>query len=212
MGEADGHDEQRGDGDAERRALGAMIGAGALAVEDVQRPAHASPQREGGADRIDTGTQRPERQQQPEAEHRESDPEEVDRAPRGEQRHGQRPGELQRHADAQRNRAQGHVEHQVHPAEGDPVDDQRLPRPGFDALAPRTQDRQQDHRGEQQAHGRGALRADGRKDTFGQRSATLDRDHGDQQECNGIQQRSEWGAGHGKRPGRLKQAAKIGLL
>ena len=59
-----------------------MVGAGALAEEDVQRPAHAGTEGIGGADQVERLGAVAQRQQQPDAEHRQADPEEVQQAPR----------------------------------------------------------------------------------------------------------------------------------
>ena len=125
-----------------------------------QRPAHAGAEGIGGADQVERLGAVAQRQQQPDAEHRQADPEEVQQAPRGEDRHQQRPGELQSHRDAQRHGAHREIEQQVHAAQGDAVDHHRAQRLQAQALAPGTQEQQQDQRGEEQPQGRGALGAD----------------------------------------------------
>ncbi len=50
-----------------------MVGAGALAEEDVQRPAHAGTEGIGGADQVERLGAVAQRQQQPDAEHRQAD-------------------------------------------------------------------------------------------------------------------------------------------
>ncbi len=138
MGDADRHNQDRRHQHPQRGALGAMVGAGALAEEDVQRPAHAGAEGIGGADQVERLGAVAQRQQQPDAEHRQADPEEVQQAPRGEDRHQQRPGELQGHRDAQRHGAHREIEQQVHAAQGDAVDHHRAQRLQAQALAPGT--------------------------------------------------------------------------
>jgi hypothetical protein len=111
------------------------------------------------------------RQQQQQTGGRTPDPDEIDRTARGPHRHRQWTAEFDRHRNAERNRAQRHVEQQVHHPQGDAVAEDRTrigPRGG---PAPRPEYRQQHQRGEAHAQRAGALRTDHREQILGERGA-----------------------------------------
>ncbi|MNN49411.1 hypothetical protein D3C81_1639350 [compost metagenome] len=100
-----------------------MLGSGALAEQDVERPAHACTQGIGGAYRVERLPAMACRQQQQQAGNRQGDPDKVDGAARGADRHGERASELQCHGNADRHCLQRHIEEEVHAAECHAIDD-----------------------------------------------------------------------------------------
>lgn len=141
-----------------------------LAKDDVHRPTGRRAQREHHPHRIQRRAMA-QRQQQQQPDHRAAHPDKIDRPARGPHRHRQRPAELDGHRDAEWNRAQRHVEQQVHHPQRDPV---AQDRPGVGARggpAPRPEHRQQHQRREPYAQRAGALRADQREQLLGKRGA-----------------------------------------
>lgn len=180
-----GTNQQGGDPGAQGDGVAAMLGAGFLAEDDVQRPAHPRAEGQSCAEWVYGALRGAGWQQHPQAGDGQNHPDEVQQAARGKQRQSQRPGEFQRHGDAQRDALQGHVEHQIHAAQRQAVGEQGMALAQIQFGPPGLHHQRQNDRAEHQAQGCGAFGADQREQVLGQRRAALDRDHGHQQQGNG---------------------------
>ncbi|KAG1254441.1 hypothetical protein G6F68_010848 [Rhizopus microsporus] len=168
MGGAHRQRHHRGGQQAQRRRLAAMHVAGHLAEDDVERPADRGSQRVGDARRVQV----------------------MDGLA------GQRPGEFDGDRHAQRQRAQRHVEQQVHAGQRDAVQGD-LGRVLFgQRKAPRPPERDQDDGADDDAVSGRALRAHFGKQRLGERGANAQRGHGADQRQGGKQ-----GGGRGVLPG-----------
>ena len=152
----DERDQRRPD-HRDRQALAAVEEApGPLREQDVEAP-------EAGGDRART-RRRSCRARRPPATgaasstmpgSRERDPDEVEPPAREQRRDGDRPEELDRHRDAERDPVERLVEREVHRAEREAEDRDEPQRPRVVAPAPRAPHGEQDERREPQAqHGR----------------------------------------------------------
>ena len=86
--------------------------------QDVGAPQRAGDQREPGAERVETAGAVAGQREDP--ERRERDPQQVEPAPRAQQRDGQRTDELERHRDPERDAVDRAVEAEVHRREHEP--------------------------------------------------------------------------------------------
>lgn len=176
-GYAEGQDGAGPDDHAERDGCAASGVPCPLAEKDVHGPAEPGSEREGHAHGIEIAGKFVNGQQQEQAADSQRNPQEVDEAARTEHGYRQRPGELQRHAHAQRDAADGLIEAHVHDARGQAVEDDGQPLLAGELRPPRAHYRKQDQRREHKAQGRRRLGADDRKNGLGERRAALDRQH-----------------------------------
>ena len=176
-GYAEGQDGAGPDDHAERDGCAASGVPCPLAEKDVHGPAESGSEREGHAHGIEIAGKFVNGQQQEQAADSQRNPQEVDEAARTEHGYRQRPGELQRHAHAQRDAADGLIEAHVHDARGQAVEDDGQPLLAGELRPPRAHYRKQDQRREHKAQGRRRLGADDRKNGLGERRAALDRQH-----------------------------------
>ncbi len=161
--------------------------AGALAEDDIERPTDPRGERVADADGIEIVGVLPQRQQQQQSRHREGDPDEIERAPRRSDGHGQRPRELDRNRQPERHRPQRHVEHQIGRAQRRAVQRNGARIGPLQRPPPRPPRHQQDQRGKPDPQRGGPLRADRIEQALGKRRADAQRGHRSHQGEHGEQ-------------------------
>ena len=178
---------QRAGRHAQRHGPTRMQMLGPLAEDDVARPAGGGCQGKQHPRRVQGARCSPDGQQQQQPRHGTGNPQIIDPAAGRKERHRQRPAELDGHRHPERNRPDGHVEHQVHHPQRHPVAQHHPPVLPWQPVPPGARGQQQHQRRKPQPQRRRTLRANQRKQLLGQRRAQRQCDHRGQQRQHRLQ-------------------------